>query len=428
MQQRREHAGHQIQRAAAEVAQQVHREGRSVVGSSTERVERTGDGDVVHVVPGRLAQRAVLAPAGHPAVDEGGVAGEAVVRTDAETLGDAGPEALEQHVGLLDEPQHGLDATRVLQVEGDRRPTAAEQVLLGARDLQATPAGPVDAHHVGAEVGEHHGRERPGPDTDHLDDAYAVQGSRVDRHTTIVTVVLSRCRAPSVLTLTLFGYRRYVAASPRAPRSRVHPTGHPRCPSARPPARHRPPSPGLGPGDRGARPRLRRHRPRPVRVRGVACLRRWRPVLDGQRVRPPADPVRAVGRDQAARRRQLPRRGDRPRARRARASGVGYRAQPRRLLRTDQPLPGPAAPVPHAALGDGHAEAPPAAPRRRPARSPCHRLDPLRPPRAPRRRAHLRRLPRAQARHRLRADGEGGRDLPLRQPGARPRDDRLGHP
>ena len=45
----------------------------------------------------------VLAPAGHPPVDELGVAGEALVGADAEPLHHARAEALDQRVGALDE-------------------------------------------------------------------------------------------------------------------------------------------------------------------------------------------------------------------------------------------------------------------------------------------------------------------------------------
>ena len=53
-------------------------------------------------------ERAALAPAGHAAVDEARVAGEADVGSDAEAFGDAGPVPLDQDVGALDELQHEL--------------------------------------------------------------------------------------------------------------------------------------------------------------------------------------------------------------------------------------------------------------------------------------------------------------------------------
>ena len=54
---------------AGEVAEQVERRHRRV-GRRGARAEGTGDGDVGDVVPRGAGRRAVLAPAGHPAVDE----------------------------------------------------------------------------------------------------------------------------------------------------------------------------------------------------------------------------------------------------------------------------------------------------------------------------------------------------------------------
>ena len=75
--------------------------------------------EVVDVVAGPRCQRPVLAPAGHPAVDQPGVAGVAVVRTDPEALGDTGPEPLEQNVGALDQAEHVGSPSRVLEVDDD---------------------------------------------------------------------------------------------------------------------------------------------------------------------------------------------------------------------------------------------------------------------------------------------------------------------
>ena len=117
--------------AAAEVADHVERRGRLVAGP-TEVRERAGERDVVDVVARGVRHRAVLAPPGHPSVDEARVAGEAGVGTDAEPLGDARPEPLEERVGRLDEPQHGLDAL------GCFRSTPTERRL---RSRTGTPPG-----------------------------------------------------------------------------------------------------------------------------------------------------------------------------------------------------------------------------------------------------------------------------------------------
>ena len=69
LEQRGEHADREVERAAAEVTDEVDRHlGRPA--RPPDRTERAGDGDVADVVPGGVGERTVLAPAGHPAVDE----------------------------------------------------------------------------------------------------------------------------------------------------------------------------------------------------------------------------------------------------------------------------------------------------------------------------------------------------------------------
>jgi hypothetical protein len=134
------------------------------------------EGDVVDVVPRGLGVRAILAPAGHPAVDDPRVAGEAVLRAEAEPLGDPGPEPLHDDVGLFHQPEHGLDPIRVLEVDADGAPVAGEHVLRRVgRVAAAHGRRPLDADDVGAHVAEEHGAERAGPDPGELDDLHPVQ-------------------------------------------------------------------------------------------------------------------------------------------------------------------------------------------------------------------------------------------------------------
>ncbi len=145
LEQRGEHADDEVERAAAEVADEVDRHLGWSAGPA-DGVQGAGDGDVADVVTGRLRERAVLAPAGHPAVDEPRVAGETVVGAEAEPLGDAGAVALEEDVGLLDEGERGREPVGVLEVEDDGGATAAQQVGLGRqRHRQRGLTGPVDA-------------------------------------------------------------------------------------------------------------------------------------------------------------------------------------------------------------------------------------------------------------------------------------------
>ena len=129
-------------------------------------MQGAGPGDVPDVVPHRRGQRPVLSPPGHPGVDQPGIAAQADVGPGAETLGHPGPEALEQHVGRVDEPQQRVDGTGVLEVQHGGPAAAVQQLKLGP---SPAGAGPVDAQHGRAGVGEHHGAERHRPDARELE-------------------------------------------------------------------------------------------------------------------------------------------------------------------------------------------------------------------------------------------------------------------
>ncbi len=158
---------------------EVQRDDRIAVARA-DRVERARHGDVVDVVAGRVRERAVLAPAGHPAVDEPRVAREADVGTEPEPLHRAGAEPFDERVGALDHGQHVVDRTGPLQIDRQRRTTARQQVAarVGGNDRRggsaAGHARTVDAQHVRAEIREHHRAERRRPDADHLDDLQTV--------------------------------------------------------------------------------------------------------------------------------------------------------------------------------------------------------------------------------------------------------------
>ena len=134
--------------------------------------------DVVDVVARGVGHRTVLPPAGHAAVDETRVAGEALVGAEAEALGDAGAEALDQRVRRLHEPQHGLHAVGVLQVDPDRSAVAVEHRHAARVEARSDRLRAVDAHDVRAHVGEQHRRERSGADPDELDDRHTLQRPR----------------------------------------------------------------------------------------------------------------------------------------------------------------------------------------------------------------------------------------------------------
>ena len=104
-----------------------------------------GHGDVVDVVAGARRQRSVLAPAGHPPVDQPRVArrqhrpGRSPSRSAT-----PGPEPLDQHVGPVDQVQQHGRARPGLEVQRDRAPAAAERAgaPAGRRPAPARRAGP----------------------------------------------------------------------------------------------------------------------------------------------------------------------------------------------------------------------------------------------------------------------------------------------
>ena len=143
-----------------------------------DHAERAGDGDVVNVVPGGERERPVLAPAGHAAEDEAGVALRARLRAEAEPLGDAGPEALDQHVGLVGQPEQQVDRRRVLEVQADRAAPAAQRIERCLR-LRAASLSPVDSQDIGAEIGQDHAAEGRGRQAGDLDDTHAAEWTHV---------------------------------------------------------------------------------------------------------------------------------------------------------------------------------------------------------------------------------------------------------
>ncbi len=119
-------------------------------------------------MPGPLRQRPVLAPAGHPPVDQLRVAGEAGVGPDAEPFGDAGAVPLDEDVGAFDQVEDAVGAALGLEVDEDGALVAVGDVVRRV-DAERRAAGPVDAYDIGSEVRQEHGRERPGADPRQLD-------------------------------------------------------------------------------------------------------------------------------------------------------------------------------------------------------------------------------------------------------------------
>ena len=174
--QRGEDADEQEHRPAAEVAGQVQRRDRPFAGAA-DRVQHAVERDVVDVVSGLQAPRPGLAPPRHAAVDQPLVDLRAVFGSEAESLGDAGPQSLDQDVGLGDQLQDEFTALVGLEVRGHRAAVAQGSFAFCRRDA-AQFSGPLDAHDVGAEIAEDHRSVRTWADAGQFDDAQSVQWSR----------------------------------------------------------------------------------------------------------------------------------------------------------------------------------------------------------------------------------------------------------
>ncbi len=99
-----EHADHEVEGAAAEIADQIERRHRPLLWP--DRRQRAGDGDVIDVMAGGQRQRAFLAPAGHAAIDQRGLRACTTSGPSPSRFHHAGPETLDQRVGAGQEVEH----------------------------------------------------------------------------------------------------------------------------------------------------------------------------------------------------------------------------------------------------------------------------------------------------------------------------------
>ena len=203
---RGEDAHHDQLAAAAEVGEQVDRRHRCVILGS-DVPQHAGERQVVDVVADVAGERTVLAPTGHARVHEASVAGAARIGADAESLGDAGPEPFEQHVGLFAQPQDHLGRVGVLEVDARAAAAAVDHRVRrhetgdvrSGRDI----GGAVEAQHFGAHVGEQHAGELHRPDVRQLHDADACEWAGHAKSSA------SRVQTPSFSTRAAFSRRNF---------------------------------------------------------------------------------------------------------------------------------------------------------------------------------------------------------------------------
>ena len=163
--------------AAAEVADRVHGRQRRFARLAY-RMQHSGQRNVIDVVARRLRQGAVLAPAGHAAIDQSGVASKAGVRSQSQTFHNAGTEAFEQDIGPGHKVEHSLRGTRLLEVDRRGAPPPRQDVEARFDHFHHFAAAvPVDAEHLRPHVGQHHGAKRRRPQTGDFDDLDSRQRS-----------------------------------------------------------------------------------------------------------------------------------------------------------------------------------------------------------------------------------------------------------
>ncbi|MNN16389.1 hypothetical protein D3C81_1295250 [compost metagenome] len=97
-------------------------------------MQGTGDGDVVEVMPGDRRQRAVLAPAGHASVDQFRIALQANHRAHAQPLHHPGAEALDQHVGLVDQTQQHIHRPRFARVDANTAAATTDHAVVAIEE------------------------------------------------------------------------------------------------------------------------------------------------------------------------------------------------------------------------------------------------------------------------------------------------------
>jgi hypothetical protein len=105
-------------------------------------------------VPGDPRQRPVLTPSRHASVNEPWIDLPAVIWAEPETLSRARTHAFDQDVRRGNKLENDLYASRLLEIEGDARPTSVHEVVRAARErLTARAVNPDD---VCAQVGQDH--------------------------------------------------------------------------------------------------------------------------------------------------------------------------------------------------------------------------------------------------------------------------------
>ncbi|MCY1524936.1 hypothetical protein D9M68_598970 [compost metagenome] len=187
--QRQENAGHRVQPGDHVDDRQADAQGAAL--GFTVHAHQSGHGLDRRVVARQPTERAVCAEAGHRAMDQAREAlAEYLFITDAPARQGTGLEVLQQHVGVLQQPQQQVDAFRLRQVDGDVFLVAVDALEVGRRvafEGRAPAAGLVTRErfqldHLGTMVGQRLGGVGAAQDAAEVDDADAAQGALLVVH------------------------------------------------------------------------------------------------------------------------------------------------------------------------------------------------------------------------------------------------------
>ena len=172
----REKADGEVQRAAANVADQRRRRRRRIPGRARDP-GGAAQRDIVEVMAGGLRERAVLPPTGQPSVDQLPVAREHGLRSEAEPLHDAWTHPLNQRVGVAGDVEGELRPCFSFEIERDRALAAFED-----RRRTMTPRRRVLAlneDNVRAEIGQQHPAKWTRPNALELHNSDARQDAHI---------------------------------------------------------------------------------------------------------------------------------------------------------------------------------------------------------------------------------------------------------
>ena len=173
-----------MQGGAGIIGNEVERNRRWPVGLA-DQVEHPGDGQEIDVVRRQLVIRAILPVAAERAVNEARVDGLQRLVIAAKARHDAGPEALDQHVGVGRELMQQLLPVWLLQIDGNAALVAIDELknrpAFSGRCLRRFCRSwdcrrRFDLQHLGAHVGKHHGAKRTRRHADKFEYLQSFQG------------------------------------------------------------------------------------------------------------------------------------------------------------------------------------------------------------------------------------------------------------